>query len=171
MSRFQILHSCLRQAMIVHQANRRFGSREWFCGVMWWLKLKGKTIDWHMHSGAGQSDYPSGAVRFAVDGRTLQVLRAVVKVLAVYLIVLFCACPVEKQYRNWNTMDYLNFGVLVTLGPSFDWTTNKQMLGFYWDSGHITQSVKRTQADKFLLAARSEYFERMLRTGDRKSVV
>lgn len=33
------------------------------------------------------------------------------------------------------------------------------MLCFYWDSGRITQ------ADKFLLAARSEYFERMLRTG------
>jgi len=39
------------------------------------------------------------------------------------------------------------------------------MLGFYWDSGRIAQSVKCTQADKFLLAARSEYFERMLRTG------
>ena len=48
----------------------------WFCGVMWWLKLISKTIDWHMHSlrgAVGQSDYPSGAVRFAVDGRTLQV--------------------------------------------------------------------------------------------------
>ena len=57
-----------------------------------------------MHSSAaGQSDYPSGAVRFAVDGRTLQVLRAVVKVYYVYLIDLLRTCPVEKEYRNWNS--------------------------------------------------------------------
>lgn len=124
-SRFQILHSCLRQAMIVHQANCRFGSCEVVhgfavsCGDLNWCRKDHKT-DTFLHWGAvGQSDYPSGAVRFAVDGRTLQVRQGQLGS-GVLGSVLECSFsyffPVEKQYRNWNTTDYLNFGVLVTLG-------------------------------------------------------
>lgn len=58
-------------------------------------------------------------MRFAVDGRTLQVRQGQLGS-GVLGSVLECSFsyifPVEKEYRNWNTTDYLNFGVLVTLG-------------------------------------------------------